>query len=165
MSSQHGYRSVQASGMAEQEQELALVASGQQCPGCGLVFRGVHSPDAIPPGLPARNDDGRVLRALDLEPTARRLAGRLAETLGMLTFPLFVGDLRLVDATPGKLWLLAPPRTAGWTRERYGRVINWAASDCAGVDIACQVITRPAVDARTLAELFVGDSAGCEVQG
>jgi len=164
MNGWRGYRSVQASGMAEREQDLALIASGQQCPGCGLVFRGVHPPSAIPADLPARGNDGRVLRALDLEPTGRRLAERLAAAVTPASFAQFPGTLRLIDATPGRLWLLAPARVASWISDRYGRVLDRAASECAGADIACEIITRPAVDARSLAELLVG-TATCVVQG
>ncbi len=157
MSTQRGYRSAQGSGAAEWDQALALVASGQRCPGCGHIFRGIHAPDAIPVGLPARSGEGRVLRALGLEPTAVLLGRRVAELVPPSLFPQWFGQLRLIDATAGMLWLQAPPHTARWLQGRFQRLLDAAASDCADGPIRCRVVTAPLVDARTLSELLDAD--------
>lgn len=160
MSCQRGLRSVQASGEAEQAEILALVANGHQCPGCGLVSRGVRSPAAEPAGFPQRGADARVLRALDLEPTAARLARRLGEVLPASTFARWVASLRLIDASAGTLWLLAPPTNVSWTRDRFASVIEQAATDCAEMPVRCRIVSAPRVEARTLAEVMTADPVG-----
>ena len=164
MSAQRGYRSAQAAGMAEDEQALATIARGQQCPGCGHVFCGVHAPAALPADMPQRNGDGRVLRALDLEPTASKLADALAERVGPGAFSQWLGQLRLVDATTGVLWIACPPQTISWVGDRFQRVLDDTASGLGGEEIRCRLVSL-AVDARSFAEL-VPVEAGCSgVQG
>lgn len=154
-----GYRSFQGSAQAEVDGILSLVAGGHQCPHCGERIVGVHAPDAVPADLPRRGADAAVLRALDLEPTAARLAARLAELLSESSFAMWPGHLRLIDAAGGKLWLLAPPALATWIRVRFLSVIEEAANDCADTPIRCEIVTAPVVEARTLAELLSGGGA------
>ena len=157
--SRSGYRSTQGSAQAEIDAILALVAGGHQCPHCGGGIVGVRAPDAAPADLPKRGADAAVVRALDLEPTAKRLAERLAELLSESSFAMWPGHLRLIDAVGGKLWLLAPPVLATWIRDRFLAVIERAANDCADTPIRCEIITGPVVEARTLAELLAGGGA------
>ncbi len=140
-----GYRSVQGSAQAEVDAVAALVAGGHQCPHCGERIVGVYAPDAVPSDLPRRGADAAVLRALDLEPTAKRLAERVASLVDGPVFATWVGELRLIDAAGGRLWLLAPPALASWIRDRFLAVLEQAANDCADTPIRCEIVTAPVV--------------------
>jgi hypothetical protein len=158
-----GYRSFQATGQAEDERTLALVASGQQCPGCGHVFRGVFSPEDLPERLVQRGRDSLSLRSLDLEPTARRLAEHLRERIGVASFARWIGTLRLVDSADGTLFFAASPEVVGWVRRRFLGLLGDTASELAGRPLACRVVAMN-VDARTLGDL-VAECEASEVAG
>jgi hypothetical protein len=154
-----GYRSAQGSGQAEVDAIIALAAKGHQCPHCGGRIVGVHPPESVPADLPQRGSDARVLRALDLESTAARLAAKLAELVPATSFAHWPGRLRLIDASAGTLWMLAPPACASWIRDRFLAVVEQAANDCADTPIRCRIVTAPVVECRTLADLLVDGGA------
>lgn len=162
------YRDIVAGGQAELEHRASCRACGFRDPERVLPTK----PDttAAPAvELPQRTDEERAARLVALEPTAARLAAAVRRALPAAlpesTFDLWIAPLVLTDSAADVLFVAAPPPAAAWTADRYGRLLDQAATTLAGKAVRVELYPADVpAGARTLGDLTIneGEDAGAQ---
>lgn len=117
------------------------------CPRCNTTFTpGENGREqkavALPDGFPALTPAQIASRLEAHRPATDRLHEVLRTRVGPATFQLWLARVRLVGADGDTLYAVVPAEIASWTRDRFGRVIDAAASELAGRPVT--VLAAPA---------------------
>ncbi len=87
----------------------------------------------------------------ELEDIWSRVQSELALAVDEHTYRIWLAPLRLQELAEGRLLVLAPPRSRGWIRDRFGRLLESAADEVLGVETTVELVSNDSSRARTRA--------------
>lgn len=107
------------------------------CPRCHELFvplgeGAMPRAQELPDGFPVLSPEQLAARVAEHQPATARLHDALRESVADSTFGVWLAPLRLVGADGDTLYALAPAEIVEWIRDRFGRVLEAAASALAG---------------------------------
>jgi hypothetical protein len=136
----------------EVDAAIAAASGPHYCPSCGHSWTGQSS-------QPPVDAAAAGARAAALQSSGRTFAAALVAMVGESTFEIWLSGLQLVDGTRSTVDLTAPAETASWIRDRFGQVLDVAATDLAGGQVRARILTGTIAGVVTLGDLLLQGGA------